>query len=96
MAKRLEETWPASKVALWPIEKIRPYEKNPRQHSQAQIDLIASSMKDDGVTAPILVDEAGVIIYGHGRRLAAWFGSPLGPPVGPLSRLILLALPSGQ
>ena len=71
MAKRLEETWPASKVALWPIEKIRPYEKNPRQHSQAQIDLIASSMKDDGVTAPILVDEAGVIIYGHGRRLAA-------------------------
>lgn len=28
-------------------------------------------MRDDGVTMPILVDEAGVIIAGHGRRLAA-------------------------
>jgi hypothetical protein len=28
-------------------------------------------MAEDGVTAPILVDEEGVILYGHGRRLAA-------------------------
>ena len=63
--------WPASKVELWSIEKIIPYSGNPRTHPQAQIDLIAKSMVDDGVTAPILVDEKGVIIYGHGRRLAA-------------------------
>ena len=48
-----------------------PYEKNPRTHPQGQIDLLAASMRDDGVTTPILIDEDGVIIYGHGRRLAA-------------------------
>jgi len=67
----IEESWPASKTELWPIEKIIPYDKNPRTHPKEQIDLIASSMASDGVTAPILIDEAGIIIYGHGRRLAS-------------------------
>jgi DNA modification methylase len=71
MAKKIEDSWPASKTELWPLERIVPYPGNPRQHSPAQVDLIARSMKDDGVTAPILVDEDGTIIYGHGRRLAA-------------------------
>jgi DNA modification methylase len=73
MAKRngIEASWPASKVELWPIKRIVPYENNPRLHPPEQVDLIARSMLDEGVTAPILVDEAGVIIYGHGRRLAA-------------------------
>jgi ParB-like chromosome segregation protein Spo0J len=66
-----EKSWPASKVEIWPIEKISPYKNNPRSHSEDQVDLIAKSMEDDGVTAPILVDEKGEIIYGHGRRLAA-------------------------
>jgi len=65
------ENWPASRVELWSLAKIVPYEKNPRNHTEEQITLIASSMLSDGVTAPILVDEDGVIIYGHGRRLAA-------------------------
>lgn len=63
--------WPAEKVELWPIDKIRPYPKNPRTHPQAQIDALAADMLEDGVTMPILVDEAGVIIAGHGRRLSA-------------------------
>lgn len=67
----IEETWPASKTELWPIEKIKPYAKNPRTHSDEQTRLIAASMASDGVTAPILVDEEGEIIAGHGRRLAA-------------------------
>src|SRR5579863_402461 len=65
------EDWPASKVELWPIEKIKPYDKNPKNHPPEQIDLIAASMEEDGVFAPILLDEKGIIIYGHGRRLAA-------------------------
>jgi DNA modification methylase len=69
--KAMEESWPASKTELWALERIIPYPGNPRQHSPEQVDLIAGSMKDDGVTSPILVDEEGVIIYGHGRRLAA-------------------------
>lgn len=67
----IEQGWPASKVEMWPIGKIIPYPQNPRTHTEEQIKLIASSMKDDGVIAPILVDENGVIIYGHGRREAA-------------------------
>src|SRR5665213_1657614 len=76
MAKRREnwksaEGWPASKVELRPLSWITPYENNPRSHPPAQIELIAASMREDGVTSPILTDENGVIIYGHGRRLAA-------------------------
>lgn len=65
------EQWPASKVVLRNIADIKPYFKNPKTHSDRQVELIAESMKTDGVTAPILVDEDGVIIYGHGRRLGA-------------------------
>lgn len=65
------KVWPATKVELWPLDKIKPYDKNPRTHSERQIELLSQSMKTDGVIAPILVDDDGVIIYGHGRRLAA-------------------------
>lgn len=67
----IEQGWPAANVELWPLERIIPYDKNPRQHSPEQIDLIAKSMIEDGVTAPCLVDEDGILIYGHGRRMAA-------------------------
>lgn len=66
-----ETKWPATTVRMTPLEQIIPYGKNPRQHSPEQIELIAKSMIEDGVTSPILVDEDGVIIYGHGRRMAA-------------------------
>ncbi len=50
------ENWPASRVELWPIDRIKPYDRNPKIHPEAQIELIAASMREDGVTAPILVD----------------------------------------
>jgi DNA modification methylase len=62
---------PADKVEKWDIEKLIPYAKNSRTHSDAQVAQIASSMKEWGWTNPILVDEAGQIIAGHGRVLAA-------------------------
>jgi hypothetical protein len=65
------KSWPASKVEMRPLSWIKQYEGNPRTHPPAQIDLLARSMRDDGVTMPILVDEGGIIIAGHGRRLAA-------------------------
>lgn len=63
--------WPASRVAMCQLDKIIPYANNPRTHSDAQVDLLARSMMDEGVTMPILVDESGIIIAGHGRLLAA-------------------------
>jgi ParB-like chromosome segregation protein Spo0J len=61
----------ADRIELWPIEKLRPYQRNPRTHSEAQVDQIAASMVEFGWTNPVLVDEQGGILAGHGRLLAA-------------------------
>ena len=65
--------WPAERVQLWPLARIKPYPNNPRTHSEEQVRQIANSMQRFGVTSPVLVDERGVLIYGHGRLRAAQF-----------------------
>ena len=62
---------PADKVERWAIDKLVPYARNSRTHSDEQIGQIAASIKEWGWTTPVLVDEAGSIIAGHGRTLAA-------------------------
>ena len=62
---------PADKVEKWAIEKLVPYARNSRTHSDEQISQIAASIKEWGWTTPVLVDEQGGIIAGHGRTLAA-------------------------
>jgi DNA modification methylase len=61
----------AERIELWPIDQLRPYERNPRTHSDEQVDQIAASMVEFGWTNPVLVDEQGGILAGHGRLLAA-------------------------
>jgi len=61
----------ADRIELWPIDGLRPYERNPRTHSEAQVDQIAASMVEFGWTNPVLVDEQGSVLAGHGRLLAA-------------------------
>jgi DNA modification methylase len=53
------------------ISGLVPYAKNARTHSAQQVEQIAASMREWGWTNPVLVDEAGMIIAGHGRILAA-------------------------
>ena len=62
---------PADKVEQWSIDKLVPYARNSRTHSDEQINQIAASIKEWGWTTPVLVDEIGGIIAGHGRTLAA-------------------------
>jgi ParB-like chromosome segregation protein Spo0J len=62
---------PADKVQKWPIDKLVPYARNARTHSDEQVAQIAASIKEWGWTTPVLVDEDGGIIAGHGRTLAA-------------------------
>jgi DNA modification methylase len=62
---------PADKVERWDITKLVPYARNSRTHSDEQIGQIAASIKEWGWTTPVLVDEDGSIIAGHGRTLAA-------------------------
>jgi ParB-like chromosome segregation protein Spo0J len=63
--------WPADRVERWPIAKLIPYARNARTHSEAQVAQIAASIREWGWTMPVLVDEGGTIIAGHGRVLAA-------------------------
>jgi DNA modification methylase len=50
---------------------LLPYARNARTHSDAQVAQIAASIREWGWTTPVLVDEAGQIIAGHGRVMAA-------------------------
>jgi len=59
------------KVEYRPLAALVPYARNARTHSEAQVAEIAASIRAFGWTNPILVDEAGGIIAGHGRLLAA-------------------------
>ena len=61
----------AQRIENWLIEKLIPYARNPRTHSDAQIAQIAASIAEFGFNNPILVDTKAGIIAGHGRLLAA-------------------------
>lgn len=53
------------------IEKLIPYARNARTHSDAQVAQIAASIKEFGFTNPILIDGENGIIAGHGRLAAS-------------------------
>ncbi len=63
--------WPSDKIERKSTDKLIPYARNSRTHSEEQIGQIAASIKEWGFTTPILVDEDNEIIAGHGRLLAA-------------------------
>jgi ParB-like chromosome segregation protein Spo0J len=63
--------WPADKVERRPISELILYARNSRTHSDAQVAQIAASIREWGWTMPILVDEDGNVIAGHGRIMAA-------------------------
>ena len=64
-------TWPADTIERKKVKDLIPYARNARTHSDAQVAQIAASIREWGWTNPILVDETGNIIAGHGRVLAA-------------------------
>ena len=53
------------------IGKLRPWARNARTHSKKQIRQIANSIRTFGFTNPVLIDDAGTILAGHGRVEAA-------------------------
>lgn len=61
----------ADKIELVRVDELRPYEKNARTHSEKQIEQIAASVREFGFISPVLIDEAGNVIVGHGRLMAA-------------------------
>lgn len=61
----------ARRIELWPPDRLRPYAKNARTHSDEQVAQIAASIVEFGFVNPVLVDTNDGIIAGHGRLLAA-------------------------
>jgi len=65
------KAWPADRVERRPLDALVPFAANARTHDAKQVAQIAASMREWGWTNPVLVDEAGTIIAGHGRVMAA-------------------------
>ena len=71
-----------------PIDSLRPAKRNPRTHSRRQIRQIADSIERYGFTNPVLIDDDGGIVAGHGRVAAAkllGLGTVPVVPIGDLS-----------
>lgn len=49
--------------------EIKPYEKNTKKHTDKQLEQLAKIVQEVGWRQPILVNQKGVIITGHGRYL---------------------------
>jgi DNA modification methylase len=71
-------------IEMIDLSALRPYSKNSRRHSRAQIRQIAKSIETFGFTNPILVSDDLEILAGHGRAAAAQL---IGMKQAPIVRL---------
>jgi DNA modification methylase len=58
-------------IERWSLERLIPYARNPRTHTEEQVAQIAASIAEFGFVNPVLVGADGVIIAGHARVMAA-------------------------
>ncbi|MCC6363074.1 MAG: site-specific DNA-methyltransferase [Bryobacterales bacterium] len=58
-------------VVRWPVERLIPYVRNARTHSDEQVAQIAASIAEFGFVNPVLAGADGILIAGHARLLAA-------------------------
>lgn len=59
------------KIEKVTTDKLIPYARNSRTHSEQQVAQIAGSIREFGFTNPVLIDNENGIIAGHGRVMAA-------------------------
>lgn len=57
-------------VENWSIDKVEPYDNNPRDNDDA-VEAVANSIREFGFQQPIVVDGYGTVIVGHTRLKAA-------------------------
>jgi DNA modification methylase len=69
-----------SGIVYRPPCDLSPWPGNPRIHADKQLAKLKASIQKFGFTAPVLTDEAGVVLAGHGRLQA---GMELGMPTVP-------------
>lgn len=69
--KELELKIKSTAIEVVPIDSIFPNPKNAKKHPDQQLTLLTESIRKFGFTSPVIIDEAGNILIGHGRYLAA-------------------------
>lgn len=62
-----------ARVEFKQLSELKPSPKNARKHSKKQVQKIANSIKTFGFNNPILIDDNGIVVSGHGRYEAAQF-----------------------
>src|SRR5215831_16455972 len=75
------------RIEVLPVHQLTPYSNNARTHSKKQIRQIAESIRRFGFTNPVLIDDNGQIIAGHGRVAAAKLIGLAGVPTLKISHL---------
>jgi DNA modification methylase len=58
------------RIEYWPVERLKPYERNPRKNDQA-VDRIRASIREFGFAVPILAKSNGEVVDGHLRLKGA-------------------------
>lgn len=58
-------------IERWSLDRLVPFARNPRTHTEEQVAQIAASIVEFGWTNPVLVGSDGVVIAGHARLQAA-------------------------
>lgn len=58
-------------LKVWDVDQPKDSRNNNKTHTKESVEKLAKSMNSLGQLQPILVDRDGVIIAGHGRRMAA-------------------------
>ncbi len=61
---------PDLQLEMMPVASLAPYAANARLHPTEQVAQLAASIGEFGFNVPVLVDDAGVLIAGHGCVLA--------------------------
>ena len=57
-------------IEIWPVDKLIPYEKNPRKNDHA-VEKVAQAITEFGFRVPVLIRGDGSVIDGHLRLKAA-------------------------
>lgn len=74
-------------IEMRAIGDLKPHTRNARTHPEAQLGSIAKSIRKFGFTSPVLINDAGVILAGHGRVEAAKLAGLEAAPVVRISHL---------
>lgn len=69
--RKLDRKIAQTEIEIVPVSLLKPNARNAKRHPETQIALLSESIKKFGFTQPILIDEGGLILCGHGRFLAA-------------------------